>query len=443
MQHCASTLYSDLVFSAVEMANQTATNGFNFNDIQSILSAIKEATRETIDEVNRNIDGMKTTIDANKAACEMHHEEVKSDVTSIMEENRRMREMIESHDWEKRKSNMVLFKINECEEQKKISTAELIREICMALGVELGPDAIMEAFRLGRMKGERPILCKLTSFEKKCEILRKNRYSDGESFIIMHDLSKQEREDRKILKPYRDEAHEQGHRVFIRGSKLIIDGNIWTKEELQKRGNGANRVSNEGTTGQRARMQQVTAGRQTSGAQVTPPPTLPQPGARETAATASTRERQPVTSGVVQATPRAAAGTRESQPGPSGVGRVTPRGVTGEPQPGPSGEGRATPRGETVRRAPQPGPSGVARATPPNATAWPPLPDTQNEMEVDNDTPPGRATRNNTPNKKGQKSPLGNNVPAEPLQSVVRNSFAAITSGVESKRLRASARKEA
>jgi hypothetical protein len=63
----------------------------------------------------------------------------------------------------------------------------------------------------------------------------KNRARGTNQFSIYHDMSKQDREYKKLLKPYRDYALQRKHKAHIRGSKLIIDGEAWTLDELRER----------------------------------------------------------------------------------------------------------------------------------------------------------------------------------------------------------------
>jgi hypothetical protein len=185
--------------------------------------AVRQAKEEQMLHVQGEFDGFKSTVEIIEAACQAKYDEVKVDVATLEAENKRLAGLIEANDLEKRKNNIVIFQIPESESERNISTFALVHEICGSMDVHLGQDSIVETFRLGRIKNKRPILVKLTSFEAKKQILYKNKNS-REPLAIMHDLTQKEREFRNEMKPYAEAERQKGNKVFIRGSKIFING---------------------------------------------------------------------------------------------------------------------------------------------------------------------------------------------------------------------------
>jgi hypothetical protein len=78
--------------------------------------------------------------------------------------------------------------------------------------------------RLGKTKGSRPILVRFTLYLKKYEILLNTRILAGSGIRIDQDYSAEIRKVRKELIPYMIDARGRGHRTFLRGEKLVVNG---------------------------------------------------------------------------------------------------------------------------------------------------------------------------------------------------------------------------
>jgi hypothetical protein len=81
--------------------------------------------------------------------------------------------------------------------------------------------------RIGRRKGEWPILVKFILFSKKLQILRKKRNLAVSKIRVEEDLSMEDRRVRKELIPYLKDAKRRGHRAFLRKGSLIVDGRAY------------------------------------------------------------------------------------------------------------------------------------------------------------------------------------------------------------------------
>jgi predicted RNA-binding protein YlxR (DUF448 family) len=74
------------------------------------------------------------------------------------------------------------------------------------------------ATRLGKLKigQRRPILVRIRSFEEKLTVLKKGKLLSGSGLYISEDLSKEEREKRKVLVNEIKRARSQGKKAYIR-----------------------------------------------------------------------------------------------------------------------------------------------------------------------------------------------------------------------------------
>lgn len=92
------------------------------------------------------------------------------------------------------------------------------------INILLEPRDINSAFRLGKMKGNRPILIKFQCFWQKIEILRASRNLKESNIRISDDYSTDVRERRKKLIPYLIKARQENHMAILKKDKLIING---------------------------------------------------------------------------------------------------------------------------------------------------------------------------------------------------------------------------
>jgi hypothetical protein len=95
-----------------------------------------------------------------------------------------------------------------------------------AMRLDIADRRINFIIRLGRRKGQQPILAKFTSFVMKLEVLRNTKHFAGSKIGINEDFSLETRRVRRSeLIPYLKEAKSRGHRAFIK-DKPIVNGRI-------------------------------------------------------------------------------------------------------------------------------------------------------------------------------------------------------------------------
>ena len=79
----------------------------------------------------------------------------------------------------------------------------------------------------------RLILIKMNSFEEKLQLLKTARSLSGTGLFLMEDMSKKEKEKRKMLVIAMKKKREKGNRAYIRHSdgKLIVNGLVFSAQE--------------------------------------------------------------------------------------------------------------------------------------------------------------------------------------------------------------------
>ncbi|KAF4531525.1 hypothetical protein B566_EDAN019253, partial [Ephemera danica] len=221
-----------LVISGVEINPGPFTEKELKQLVDAIQPAITLANQEQTEQIRKEVSNIKVLVQNYEKKCTEQNTELKNEVLQLKESNKELQDMVHTQAAILRKNNILIHGIKENDNE---DTPTVVHDICADLNVQLADGVVTEAFRVGRNKGQRPILCKLNSFAKKKEILDKNRSRGSNQFSIYHDLTKTDRANKKLLKPYRDQAVQRNQRAYIRGSKLIINGAPWTLDDLRQR----------------------------------------------------------------------------------------------------------------------------------------------------------------------------------------------------------------
>jgi hypothetical protein len=91
---------------------------------------------------------------------------------------------------ERRKNNILIFGLHEGGEENYVETLEMtVRFLRDTMGVEVSKETIDYLTRLGRRRGEWPILVRFTSFSKKLEVVRNKKNLAGTKIRVDEDLS--------------------------------------------------------------------------------------------------------------------------------------------------------------------------------------------------------------------------------------------------------------
>ena len=158
------------------------------------------------------------------------YNKLQNEVDLLKKENLKLKDALDFQESKNRKNNILIFGVSE--HDTSTTPENTINEICKNLEVKIGPTDISDAYRVGRNKGCRPILCKVATFQKKSEILNKNKKVG--QYAILHDLTKKERHDKKRLKSRLDDARSRGLKAFIRNGMLIINNMTFTEAEYDE-----------------------------------------------------------------------------------------------------------------------------------------------------------------------------------------------------------------
>lgn len=129
-----------------------------------------------------------------------------------------------------RKNNIVIFGLQPREENLLSYTIEQLNQ---HLNVNINALHINNLFSLGKNQNNPPVLVQFTSFLTKLEVLKQSKNLKGTGIHISEELSKEERENRKVLVKHQKQARGKNLNAYIRNNKLIINHEAFTAEELE------------------------------------------------------------------------------------------------------------------------------------------------------------------------------------------------------------------
>lgn len=187
-----------------------------------------------------------------------------TEIDNIRQENRELKgkvekqqERIESLEREIRRKNLIFRGVQDSGKEDAKDTKRKVIEVIRQIGVEIDPETdIDEIMRMGRIQTgrTRPIIMKMTTREKKFEILKHAKELQGTKIWIDEDYPREIQEERRQLIAKLRELKDQGHRAKIRYNKLIVNGEIYEVKnaEVTKMAHDPNQRENKRTVSERS-----------------------------------------------------------------------------------------------------------------------------------------------------------------------------------------------
>lgn len=162
-------------------------------------------------------------------------EEVDKCVHYFKEENEKLREEInhlknryQTLERKVRKNNLIIFGLKS---DQKNFIKDTLAKINSVLGADIVEGDLNNIYSIGKSTSP-PIVLEFVSFLKKASILKQASKFKGTGISISNDLSKEDREEQKILSSHLKTAKEQYPNAKIRRNKLIIGKDTYTVEQL-------------------------------------------------------------------------------------------------------------------------------------------------------------------------------------------------------------------
>lgn len=185
---------------------------------------------------------MFTTITNTLQTMDNKLEKLIAENDQIKQENRKLKEIVEKQEnkiaaleRETRRKNLIIKGVPDDGKENWEETIKTTMKIIEKIGVNVTKEAdIDEAKRVGRYRrnGQRPILLKLTTGNKKAEILSKSKELKGSNMWIDEDYTKEILEERKTLIIQLKDARKKGYRAQLKYNKLIINNEVYEAKDF-------------------------------------------------------------------------------------------------------------------------------------------------------------------------------------------------------------------
>lgn len=264
-----------------------------YGDLSENDEFLKEFDKEFgLVKIRYEIKSLRHELEQEKKDRVKQNLELLKEIGDLKAENLKFRDALDYQESRGRKNNIMIFGVPENEHSAP--PEDIVREICSDIHVQINPNEITEAYRVGRNKGNRPICCKVATFKKKSEIMYKNKQQGH--LAILHDLTKKERNDKKRLQSRLVNARHRGMKAHVRNGKLIVNNISFTEAEYDEHiGNIARRPDVQQPQDSRRAPPQSAAGRENRSPPSERPPPKGHVAARsaETTTSAATAQQTP------------------------------------------------------------------------------------------------------------------------------------------------------
>lgn len=177
----------------------------------------------------------------------LSHEQLKAEVIESNKTSKALSEKFETHSdrlslLEKeifymrnqaRAKNIILFKLKDVEEHNA-DLFPVILEIFQKIKLNIPETAIDEIYRLGKIKGSRPVIIKFVACRWVKLVFTKVAELNKLNLAIANDRTKEEREKRRLLLSKVNILKEQGKNIVLKSSNIILlNDSIISETEME------------------------------------------------------------------------------------------------------------------------------------------------------------------------------------------------------------------
>lgn len=190
--------------------------------LSDVYNKLNQLIRDSTSEISLKLDGITSKL-----------AEAEGKIETLEKENEELKKQWSYNEYKKRRGNIIIFGIQEEENEDLYKV--ILDFFNLTLLTPVTKSDIYNLFRFGKkVDNKRPITVRFTTLHKKFDILKQGHLLQGKSISITNDLSKEERENHKVLRRHHINAKKQGLQSKIKNNKLIINGDIYDVPALLK-----------------------------------------------------------------------------------------------------------------------------------------------------------------------------------------------------------------
>lgn len=199
------------------MVDPSVTNYLD-EKVNLILDTFTETNRTLREELRDEFMKINTNID-NKIKPIVQR---LNQVEGTTDDNTRM---VEIHEKERRKRNVILFGLDQERDENFKSLEEKVLQIIQdKMNITIHSMEVDSIKRFGKPTNtnKRPIMITLTTWKRKMEIITNGRKLKGTGLVVKEDFPPQVQEEKKKLYTEMKTLRNQGKRVYIKHNKLVV-----------------------------------------------------------------------------------------------------------------------------------------------------------------------------------------------------------------------------
>jgi outer membrane murein-binding lipoprotein Lpp len=210
------------------------------NAVTTLITSYKSETLEAVNALTTKVNSLDNTVQALSTqinGMQQSIDSTNSRINALEQENKQLHQKIDQIDNNYRKNNILVFGLDEVgESDNNTAAAEFASFANSKLGIDIGPNIICNAYRIGTTIGHRPLFVQFSQYKYKMNIMANVRKLKGTKISISDDLTPTARLRKKRILQCASEARSAGLEVRVRNQFLLIN-NIKVNEDMMKQQN--------------------------------------------------------------------------------------------------------------------------------------------------------------------------------------------------------------
>lgn len=209
----------------------------NDDDIKELLKSLLASNNEIKEEIKQNRIALSTEIRELKEDLHTEIRELKGEIQVLEKEVSGLKERLRRVEGDAKKYKLMIYGLEEEEKGDLLQDiGNCIELFTQKLGLDCRFTDLRNVYRVGKpIDGHiRPVSIETSSIFLKNDILKHAKKLKGTSIFITPEYTKEDYEERKILRKYLKEAREKKQTAQIRNKKLLVEGREFSVEELKQ-----------------------------------------------------------------------------------------------------------------------------------------------------------------------------------------------------------------
>lgn len=201
------------------------------NDLYNLLIETQKQNANLYSELFQEI---KEDIKSLKEEISKEVSQLKTENKNLKEENKQLRDRLATTERKLKKYNLIVYGVPGEENETFDKVVDIINT---KINVTCSNHNIKDIYRIGQpsIDKPRPVVVELISYRLKTDILANAKKLKGSGIFISHDLTPEDYEKRKLLNKQLKLAREKQLNAKIKKNTLIVNGEVFTYEELKKK----------------------------------------------------------------------------------------------------------------------------------------------------------------------------------------------------------------